>query len=519
LKLIKINYNKTILFFLLAVSFSSCASTGNENGRGANLIESQSILEIVEQSAEKIAKDLSNDSRVAIVTFESANNNLSDFIIEELTGALFDRNIEVADRQNLAFVYQELGFQMSGNVSDETSKSIGRFLYADKVITGHLFNMDGYYQLQINVIQVGETINTSSIQAIVQDDHVMRDIIMGLSNQQTSTNVAGYGRNEQARPRTAGAFLDRGIMFARRAEYEKAIADFSEAIKLHPDMSTAYRLRGMANIASVSIIYDVAYDFSVFNILSLDSRALVERPDIIDQAIIDFTQAIRLEPPNARLYLVRGIARSIRRDYDLALADFMQAIDMAPNSPDSAPAYFNRGNIYTNIMDYDRAIVEFNRAINLAPHDARYYFGRADAYQIKGDNNRAIADYTQAIKSYPDAPFVSDIYKARSFVYLNMDDYDNVILDSTEVIRLDPSDIIAYQNRAYAYANKENYNQAIADYSQIIKLNPNDAGTYYLRGLLYIARGEIFLAIDDLEAVLIFDPGHVNARKLLQRYR
>jgi hypothetical protein len=58
--------------------------------------------------------------------------------MEELTGALVDRGMEVADRQNLEFVYKELNFQMSGEVSDEEVVSIGKFLGADMVITGSL---------------------------------------------------------------------------------------------------------------------------------------------------------------------------------------------------------------------------------------------------------------------------------------------------------------------------------------------------------------------------------------------
>ena len=83
---------------------------------------------------------------MAIVAFESENDNLSDFIMEEITGALVDRRIEVADRQNLAYVYKEPGFQMSGDVSDETALSIGKFLGAQLVITGQLQSTGGSYR-------------------------------------------------------------------------------------------------------------------------------------------------------------------------------------------------------------------------------------------------------------------------------------------------------------------------------------------------------------------------------------
>jgi len=43
-------------------------------------------MEAIEQTADKIAGELPKGRRVAIAAFESANSNLSDYIMEELTG-------------------------------------------------------------------------------------------------------------------------------------------------------------------------------------------------------------------------------------------------------------------------------------------------------------------------------------------------------------------------------------------------------------------------------------------------
>jgi tetratricopeptide (TPR) repeat protein len=57
----------------------------------------------------------------------------------------------------------------------------------------------------------------------------------------------------------------------------------------------------------------------------------------------------------------------------------------------------NRGLAYSAKGDNDRAIADYNQAISLAPKDGHAYFYRALAYSAKGDNDRAIADYNQAI--------------------------------------------------------------------------------------------------------------------------
>jgi len=77
-------------------------------------------MDAVELSADKIVGELPKGSRVAIVAFESESGNLSDFIMEELSGALVDRGIEVADRQNLDYLQKEFEFQISGSVNIES---------------------------------------------------------------------------------------------------------------------------------------------------------------------------------------------------------------------------------------------------------------------------------------------------------------------------------------------------------------------------------------------------------------
>jgi tetratricopeptide (TPR) repeat protein len=66
--------------------------------------------------------------------------------------------------------------------------------------------------------------------------------------------------------------------FYQTKDYDKAISDFTEAIKLDPNYAIAYFDRGM--------VYDETKDY--------------------DKAISDYTQAIRLDPFNFDAYNNRG---------------------------------------------------------------------------------------------------------------------------------------------------------------------------------------------------------------------
>ena len=152
-------YGLTLLeLCFLAELFIACTSTGDAKANGL------SLMEAIEQSAEKTAGVLPQGSRVAVVAFESPNNELSEYIIEEFNGAFKDHGIEVVDRQYLKYVLyvlEELNFQMSGYVSDESIRSIGKFIGADIIVTGQLISLGGIYRFRSSAINVETAVRVS----------------------------------------------------------------------------------------------------------------------------------------------------------------------------------------------------------------------------------------------------------------------------------------------------------------------------------------------------------------------
>jgi tetratricopeptide (TPR) repeat protein len=95
----------------------------------------------------------------------------------------------------------------------------------------------------------------------------------------------------------------------------------------------------------------------------------------------------------AWVYVSRGHAFHDKKDYDRAIADYDQAIQLDPKD---ANAYVSRGLAYHGKKDYDRAIADYNQAIQLDPKDADAYFSRGLAKRRKGDNSGGDADIAVA---------------------------------------------------------------------------------------------------------------------------
>ena len=90
-------------------------------------------------------------------------------------------------------------------------------------------------------------------------------------------------------------------------------------------------------------------------------------------------------------------------------------------------------------------------------------------------------------------------------------DYDQLLADFTEAIRLDPKDAAAYYNRGTAYSHMGSYGLAVADFTEALRLNPTCGRAYHNRGFAQTARKEYELAIADYSAALRLDPNDAIA--------
>ena len=109
------------------------------------------------------------------------------------------------------------------------------------------------------------------------------------------------------------------------------------------------------------------------------------------------------------LHNQRGVLHFMNREDDEAIAEFSEAIRL----DDSLAKYFgNRGNAYIAKGAFDEAIADFDRAIKLAPESFDGYQGRALAYLKKGITGLARDDYNKALSLNPDAKSKKDIEQA-----------------------------------------------------------------------------------------------------------
>jgi len=225
----------------------------------------------------------------------------------------------------------------------------------------------------------------------------------------------------------ATTYFQRGLAYARKYQWDSALADFNAAIRFQPNMAVAYYNRGLMYLSRSEL----------------------------DLAFADLERAIKLDPKAnyqgglATAYYVRGDKYAADKDYNRAIDDYNEALKRDQNLVEAliglGVAYTKRSGINFNSGDLDQAIGYFNRAIAIKPNEADAFYNRGLAYTLNYDFDHGFADLDHALKLDPKNIARYNYAVARALVlraswYVDNKKDDLAIADLERVIKLDPTD-------------------------------------------------------------------------------
>ncbi len=201
------------------------------------------------------------------------------------------------------------------------------------------------------------------------------------------SNEAITALNEaiQADDDNADAFNMRGVAYFERKEYSNALLDYDQAIKLEPTFYRPYYNRALLKTAQSDL----------------------------DGALKDYSDAIRFAPDTARqaasdLYLNRGQLFAGKSQPQAAISDFSKAIEL---NPTNGLALYNRGNLYFNEKKLPEALADFQKAVAAQPSFGKAFYGLGLAQllndqrdlgclSLKQAQQLGYADAVNAVKQY-----------------------------------------------------------------------------------------------------------------------
>jgi TolB-like protein len=130
-----------------------------------------SLDEAIRSAASEMGQRLPQGGKVAVLSFTSMSDQLSAYVIDELNNAIVNvGTLTVVDRQQLDLIMQEMQFQESGLVSDESAQEIGRMLGAQYIVSGSIEVVAGSYRFRTRALTVeNAAIVYSSSQSVAND--------------------------------------------------------------------------------------------------------------------------------------------------------------------------------------------------------------------------------------------------------------------------------------------------------------------------------------------------------------
>jgi lipoprotein NlpI len=219
-----------------------------------------------------------------------------------------------------------------------------------------------------------------------------------------------------------------------------------------------------------------------------------------DGALADLNQAIELKPDLAEAYDTRGSVKLAKEDWDGALADCAKAIELKPDSPG---AYYTRGRARQGKGDREGALADLNQAIVIEPFWAEAYNARGHVRRFKGDLAGALADYNKAIELNP---ALADAYLNRGAAKAAKGDLAGALTDCGRAVELKPESAVARFSRGAVKVRLGDFDGALVDFNQAIEKNAKYARAYRSRGFLYYDLRAYAKALADLQKACELDP-------------
>ena len=341
-----------------------------------------------------------------------------------------------------------------------------------------------------------------------------RDQYLNLMESYSQTASDDFRDMIKAGNESADMFFERGWIYFRSGNYQKAERDFQHALNLQENHPWA----------SVGLAELQMHDGQTSNVQDLCDAAMYGGKECQRRAVRILTEINRktgnITAAKENLHFLAQLAESPQQKVECCrlrsgIGDNVIAIDeltaVLDQSPDHHIALLVRGDCFQEIRNYGLAINDYTRFLKFYPDDVRAQIRRAKVYLATKRYDSANADLDR-VNEIDDTSF--DCYLVRSKVYLEEGKLDSALTECRRAVRLDNQQPEAFAVLAAIYNKLCDYGNAIEEYSRSIELAKefDEKSKYlYFRGIAYYELGDFEKALKDFKKACKLRPNHAGS--------
>jgi tetratricopeptide (TPR) repeat protein len=273
-------------------------------------------------------------------------------------------------------------------------------------------------------------------------------------------------------PKKLRPYNERGLAYFDKGEYDKALIDLTQAVKLNRNYADGFYNRGK--------VYQKKKEYG--------------------KAILDYTEAIKIEPGYAGAYINRGLVYYSSKEYENAILDFKQAIEA---NPLEIEAYFNLAYLYSKLDKKMEAVALCKEILRINSTDTETYYKLGCLYKDIGSKYEALVMFKKAIEL--DEKY-TQAYSGLASIYASEGDNENLISLYKKAIVNKLNYFNAYYNIGNLCKDAGKYKEAILLYQKAIEINPDSVEGNLELGSLYCTIGMSKKAIKFFKKVIELYP-------------
>jgi tetratricopeptide (TPR) repeat protein len=346
----------------------------------------------------------------------------------------------------------------------------------------------------------------------------LQDRYLGLM-EVMSEHARDYYRNRaQIGELTADSLFERGWTSLRNNNFDKAILDFTQALKREPHhpwasagLAEVYlkknHLKGLDPIRALC-------DDALHGSLACRRHALRIRAQLYWEAgdILDAKNDLKTLADQVRDNVLESVQCV---ELMMKLGDYLAAIDLLNQLHDQNAArilaVLKRGDCFAAICNYGLALNDYTQYLDCFPHSVPALVRRAKMHLASKHSSKALPDLKQAIELEPNH-FEANLRLGQ--VYCDLEKFDLALNHCRLAVQIDGSQAEGFSVLASIYNRLNEYRQSVEEYSRSIELAKTTAerAQYrFLRGIAAYESEDLELALADFRLATEERPYHAGS--------